>query len=143
MSHAPDSDASDEATRRARMAEADRPASGTHESGYAREGTMSPAQERAEDAMVAAGATPPRAAPDERPMARYLVHPSARSEEASAKRHPFFFRRGPMETVATILIAAGFLMLFQPFAITLYTYSFITLLVGTVMFMVVSKFPEA
>jgi hypothetical protein len=33
-------------------------------------------------------------------------------------------------------------MLFQPFALVLYTYSFITLLIGTVMFIVVSKFPE-
>ena len=33
-------------------------------------------------------------------------------------------------------------MLFQPFALSLYTYSFITLLVGTLMFIIVSKFPE-
>ena len=51
-------------------------------------------------------------------------------------------RRGPMENLAIALIAAGFLMLFQPFALELYTYSFITLLIGTLMFIVVSKFPE-
>lgn len=135
-------EATADAAREARAAESDRPASGTHESGYAREGTMSPAQERAEDEMVAAGVTPPRAPQSERPMARYLVHPSARDEEADVHRHPFFFRRGPMEAVATVLIALGFVMLFQPFTITLYTYSFVTLLFGTVMFMVVSKFPE-
>jgi hypothetical protein len=33
-------------------------------------------------------------------------------------------------------------MLFQPFALALYTYSFITMLAGTVMFNIVSKFPE-
>ena len=33
-------------------------------------------------------------------------------------------------------------MLFQPFALSLYTWSFVTMLVGTVMFIVVSKFPE-
>jgi hypothetical protein len=33
-------------------------------------------------------------------------------------------------------------MLVQPFAITLYTYSFITVLAGTLMFTIVSKFPE-
>ncbi len=33
-------------------------------------------------------------------------------------------------------------MLFQPFALTLYTWSFVTMLVGTVMFIIVSKFPE-
>ena len=52
------------------------------------------------------------------------------------------FRRGPWEAAATALIAIGVLMLLQPIAITLYTYSFITTLVGTVMFTVVSKFPE-
>jgi hypothetical protein len=51
-------------------------------------------------------------------------------------------RRGPLENLAVTLIGLGFLMLFQPFALALYTYSFITLLVGTVMFIVVSKFPE-
>jgi len=33
-------------------------------------------------------------------------------------------------------------MLLQPFALVLYTWSFVTILAGTVMFMVVSKFPE-
>jgi hypothetical protein len=33
-------------------------------------------------------------------------------------------------------------MLFQPFALVLYTWSFVTMLLGTVMFIVVSKFPE-
>jgi hypothetical protein len=33
-------------------------------------------------------------------------------------------------------------MLLQPLSLTLYTYSFITTLIGTVMFIVVSKFPE-
>jgi hypothetical protein len=55
---------------------------------------------------------------------------------------PVFLRRGLMENIATAIIAIGFLMLFQPFALTLYTWSFITMLVGTVMFIVVSKFPE-
>jgi hypothetical protein len=55
---------------------------------------------------------------------------------------PRILRRGPMEMLAIVLIAAGFLMLFQPFLLELYTYSFITMLVGTLMFIVVSKFPE-
>lgn len=58
------------------------------------------------------------------------------------KKRPFFLRRGPMENVATALIALGFLMLFQPFALVLYTWSLVTLLAGTVMFIIVSKFPE-
>ncbi|MGO7588669.1 hypothetical protein [Rhizobium leguminosarum] len=57
-------------------------------------------------------------------------------------KRPFFLRRGPMETIATMLIALGFLMLFQPFLLVLYTYSLVTLLAGTVMFIIVSKFPE-
>ncbi|MDU8942022.1 hypothetical protein [Ovoidimarina sediminis] len=52
------------------------------------------------------------------------------------------FRRGPWEMVASILIAIGVFMLMQPFVIWAYTYSFITTLVGTVMFIVVSHFPE-
>jgi hypothetical protein len=55
---------------------------------------------------------------------------------------PAWLRRGPLENVATAVIGIGFLMLFQPFALMLYTWSFVTMLVGTVMFIVVSKFPE-
>lgn len=47
-----------------------------------------------------------------------------------------------METAACVLITVGLLMLLQPFALVLYTWSFVTMLAGTVMFMVVSKFPE-
>jgi hypothetical protein len=57
-------------------------------------------------------------------------------------KRSFLLRRGPMETIATVLIAVGFLMLFQPFLLVLYTYSLVTLLAGTVMFIIVSKFPE-
>ncbi len=52
------------------------------------------------------------------------------------------FRRGPWELVATILIALGVLMLMQPYTIVAFTYSFIVTLVGTVMFIIVSHFPE-
>jgi|TARA_B110000211_G_scaffold233150_1_gene298568 hypothetical protein len=52
------------------------------------------------------------------------------------------FRRGAWEMLASILIALGVFMLMQPFAIWLFTYSFIVTLVGTVMFIVVSHFPE-
>ncbi|MER8391973.1 hypothetical protein NKH10_08690 [Mesorhizobium sp. M1340] len=57
-------------------------------------------------------------------------------------RWPIWARRGLMENVATAIIAIGFLMLFQPFALALYTYSFVTMLAGTAMFIIVSKFPE-
>jgi hypothetical protein len=51
-------------------------------------------------------------------------------------------RRGPWENLATIVIALGVLMLLQPLSLTLYTYSFATMLAGTLMFVIVSKFPE-
>jgi hypothetical protein len=51
-------------------------------------------------------------------------------------------KRGPWEMLATILIVLGVLMLMQPFALWLYTYSFIVTLVGTVMFIIVSHFKE-
>jgi hypothetical protein len=47
-----------------------------------------------------------------------------------------------MEWVATAIIATGVLMLLQPFLLTLYTWSFLTTLAGTLLFTVVSKFPE-
>lgn len=52
------------------------------------------------------------------------------------------FRRGPWENLATALIGIGVVMLMQPFAISLYTYSFVTILAGTLMFVIVSHFPE-
>ena len=55
---------------------------------------------------------------------------------------PSLLRRGPMEMAATAIIAAGVIMLMQPFSLTLYSYSLVTTLVGTVMFIIVSKFPE-
>lgn len=47
-----------------------------------------------------------------------------------------------MELVACAIITLGIFMLLQPFALVLYTYSFVTMLFGTAMFVVVSKFPE-
>ncbi|WSH63190.1 hypothetical protein U8Q05_15955 [Rhizobium ruizarguesonis] len=70
-----------------------------------------------------------------------MSHLIETSTPARPKR-PFFLRRGPMEAIATVLIGLGFLMLFQPFLLVLYTYSLVTLLIGTVMFIIVSKFPE-
>ena len=51
-------------------------------------------------------------------------------------------RREPWETLAVVIITLGVLMLLQPLSMTLYTYSFITTLVGTLMFIIVTKFPE-
>lgn len=51
-------------------------------------------------------------------------------------------RRGPLEAAATTIIAAGVVMLMQPFSLTLYSWSFATTLSGTVMFTIVSKVRE-
>lgn len=51
-------------------------------------------------------------------------------------------RRGPWEMLATVLIGLGVVMLMQPFVLVLYTYSFVVTLFGTVMFIIVSHFPE-
>ncbi|AMS42298.1 MULTISPECIES: hypothetical protein [Aminobacter] len=52
------------------------------------------------------------------------------------------FRRGAWEMLASVLIAAGVVMLMQPFALVLYSWSFLVTLLGTVMFIIVSHFPE-
>jgi hypothetical protein len=52
------------------------------------------------------------------------------------------FRRGPWENAATAIIAVGVVMLCQPLSLTIYSYSFLTILVGTILFIVVTKFPR-
>ena len=47
-----------------------------------------------------------------------------------------------MEIIRCVIIGVGLFMLLQPFALVLYTWSFVTMLGGTLMFTVVSKFPE-
>ena len=51
-------------------------------------------------------------------------------------------RREPWEMVASFIIAIGVIMLMQPFLLVLYTWSFIVTLTGTLLFVVVSHFPE-
>ena len=51
-------------------------------------------------------------------------------------------RRGPLEAIATTIIGVGVVMLMQPFSLTLYSWSFVTTLFGTVMFTIVSKVRE-
>ena len=59
---------------------------------------------------------------------------------ATARRR--LFRRGPWETGAIALIGIGVTMLMQPFSLGLYGYSFVTILTGTVGFVIVSHFPH-
>lgn len=51
-------------------------------------------------------------------------------------------RRGPWEAVASVLIGLGVFMLMQPHLLEAFTYSFVVTLAGTVMFVVVSHFPD-
>jgi len=53
-----------------------------------------------------------------------------------------WFRRGPWENVAMTLIGVGILMLTQPFSLDVYSYSFVTILSGTLGFLIVSHFPQ-
>lgn len=64
-----------------------------------------------------------------------------RSNDGATKRKGIF-RRGPWELGATGVILLGIVMMMQPFSMDLYTYSFVTILAGTLGFVIVSHFPE-
>ena len=53
-----------------------------------------------------------------------------------------YFRRNFWEWIATVIILLGVVMLMQPFSLLLYTYSFVVILTGTVLFIIASHFPE-
>jgi hypothetical protein len=53
-----------------------------------------------------------------------------------------WFRRALWERITTVLIFAGLFMLMQPFSLTLFSYSFIVILVGTFGFAFATKLPE-
>ena len=61
-------------------------------------------------------------------------------EEKSLMRK--IFRRVYWENLSTILILIVVFMLLQPFAMWMFTYSFIVILVGTVGFIITSHFPD-
>ncbi len=61
-------------------------------------------------------------------------------EEKSLMRR--IFRRVYWENLSTILILIGVFMLLQPFAMWMFTYSFIVILVGTIGFIITSHFPD-
>ena len=52
------------------------------------------------------------------------------------------FRRVYWENLSTALILIGVFMLLQPFAMWMFTYSFIVILIGTVGFIITSHFPD-
>ena len=57
-------------------------------------------------------------------------------------RWPVWLRRGPCEKIAMVLIGLGVVMLMQPLSLSLYSYSFVAILVGTLGFVIVSHFPD-
>jgi hypothetical protein len=59
-----------------------------------------------------------------------------------ASHWPLWLRRGPCETIAIALIGLGVVMLMQPLSLDLYSYSFVTILAGTLSFVIVSHFPD-
>ena len=61
-------------------------------------------------------------------------------EEKSLMRK--IFRRVYWENLSTVLILLGVFMLLQPFAMWMYTYSFIVILVGAIGFVITSHFPD-
>ena len=61
-------------------------------------------------------------------------------EEKSLMRK--IFRRIYWENLSTALILIGVFMLLQPFAMWMFTYSFIVILVGTIGFIITSHFPD-
>lgn len=61
---------------------------------------------------------------------------------AGGSRKRRLFRRGPWEMAASITIGLGVVMLMQPFFLWAFSWSFVVTLAGTVMFVIVSHFPE-
>jgi CO dehydrogenase/acetyl-CoA synthase delta subunit len=62
--------------------------------------------------------------------------------ERRASRFPLWLRRGPCEGITMTLIGLGVVMLMQPFSLNLFSYSFVTILAGTLGFVIVSHFPD-
>ena len=52
------------------------------------------------------------------------------------------FRRVYWENLSTVIILLGVFMLLQTFAMWMFTYSFIVILVGTIGFVITSHFPD-
>jgi hypothetical protein len=49
-------------------------------------------------------------------------------------------RKRRLEAIAMAIMGLGAFMMFQPFTIVLYSYSFVVILAGTIMFIIVSHF---
>jgi hypothetical protein len=69
-------------------------------------------------------------------------HPDNEMSSKLQRSRGGIFRRGSWENVATVLITVGVIMLLQPFSMFLFSQSFRVILTGTIMFLIVSHFPE-
>jgi hypothetical protein len=63
-------------------------------------------------------------------------------EETKKGKRPRFLTRGPLENVATAIIALGGFMLMQPYSMFLYSHSFKVILLGTASFVVFSHMSD-
>jgi len=63
-------------------------------------------------------------------------------DSTSKKRAPLWWRRGVWEPLTLALIGLGLVMLMQPFAKDLFSYSFVVLLAGVVGYSIAGKLPE-
>lgn len=72
-----------------------------------------------------------------------MRHEEIRTADAAPeKRARPGARRRRLELIAMAIMAVGAAMMFQPFTIVLYSYSFVVILAGVLMFVVVSHFPD-
>jgi hypothetical protein len=63
-------------------------------------------------------------------------------ETTARKRRPVWLRRAAWEPVTLAMIGLGLVMLMQPFAKVLFSYSFIVLLAGVIGYSIAGKLPE-
>jgi len=63
-------------------------------------------------------------------------------DNVTGQRSRRILRRGPWENASAIVIGLGILLQVQPFALELYTWSFVVIQAGTLGFIVTSHFPE-
>ena len=65
-----------------------------------------------------------------------MIDTDSNQNRPAPRRHN---RSWYLEKVAMALIAIGALMMFQPFALVLYSYSFDVILLGVILFTIVSR----
>ena len=68
--------------------------------------------------------------------------PPAEEPKVSLLRRFLTFRRGPWENLAVALITLGVIMMTQSFYLALFSWSFTFVLTGTILFVIVSHFPD-